>query len=127
MFKSFFYVGAGSFIGGVARFIIAKILSNIKFLSFPSGTIAINLLGCFFCGIIMGCLERYDIMNNNLRLFMMVGVCGGFTTFSTFISDNFIMIRKGVFFQVILYTSISVFVGLFLFYIGYRTKWFIPK
>ena len=63
-------------------------------------------------------------MNVNLRLFLTVGLCGGFTTFSTFINESFQMIKDANFFYLSIYVGMSLLVGLFMVYLGYSLiKW----
>lgn len=60
---------------------------------FPVGTLAVNLAGCLLIGILYGLFDRGTAKSPELRLFLAVGLCGGFTTFSTFINENFLMTR----------------------------------
>ena len=78
--KNILIAGTGSFIGGAARYIMMTLMSGIK-KGWP--TVAVNLIGCFLIGLIWGLLSRTQSENSNLALFLMVGICGGFTTFST--------------------------------------------
>lgn len=63
--------------------------------SFPYGTLAVNLLGCLTIGMLYGLFDRHGWMGPELRAFLVVGFCGGFTTFSTFALENFAMLRDG--------------------------------
>lgn len=58
---------------------------------FPVGTLAVNLAGCLLIGILYGLFDRGTAASPELRLFLAVGLCGGFTTFSTFINENFLI------------------------------------
>jgi CrcB protein len=82
--RSIFYVGAGSFVGGILRYLLStwvyKILGNPLF---PYGTLAVNSLGCLAIGFLAGLAETRSIFTANDRLFIFVGVLGGFTTFSS--------------------------------------------
>lgn len=90
--KNILIVGAGSFIGGAARYIMMTVMSGIK-KGWP--TIAVNLTGCLLIGLIWGFLSRIQSENSNISLFLMVGICGGFTTFSTFSKDALMMLQDG--------------------------------
>ena len=66
-----------------------------------------------------GLFERGNLMNPNLRMFLTVGFCGGFTTFSTFMNENFQLIKDDNFFYLSLYVGLSLFVGFIMLYLGY--------
>lgn len=111
-------VGLGGFIGTVARFLISRYF-QINFTSvFPWSTFVINILGCLLIGLIYGISEKSNVLSPEIRLFLTVGICGGFTTFSTFSNDAFILIRDQEWFRFALYTSLSVFIGLMAVYAG---------
>ena len=79
----------------------------------------VNELGCFAIGMFYGLFERGNLMNPNLRMFLTVGFCGGFTTFSTFMNENFQLIKDDNFFYLSLYVGLSLFVGFIMLYLGY--------
>ena len=85
MLRTLLFIGMGSFIGGIARFLLARWVQGGTGSSFPFGTLAVNVLGCLAIGLLYGIFERGNLMNPDLRLFLTVGLCGGFTTFSTFV------------------------------------------
>jgi fluoride exporter len=118
MFRLLLIIGSGSFIGGIARFLISRYIQSQALSSFPYGTFLVNVAGCFLIGIFYGLSERGNLMNTELRMFLTVGFCGGFTTFSTFASENISLLREGDFFYFALYTSLSIFLGLMATYIG---------
>jgi fluoride exporter len=118
MLRLLFIIGSGSFIGGIARFLISRYVQNQALSTFPYGTFLVNVAGCFLIGIFYGLSERGNLMNAELRMFLTVGFCGGFTTFSAFANENISLLREGDFFYFALYTSLSVFLGLMATYIG---------
>jgi fluoride exporter len=93
---SYLWVTIGSALGGLLRYAITRLTLNIS-AGFPFGTVLINILGSFVIGY-FGTLTlqsgKYPA-SDNLRLFVMVGICGGFTTFSSFSLQNFDLLRSG--------------------------------
>ena len=118
MLKTLFIIGSGSFLGGVARYLTARVVQNSVVSSFPFGTMAVNLLGCLLIGLIFGISERTNMISDEWRIFLTVGFCGGFTTFSTFANENMTLLRDGNFFYFALYTGLSVFLGLVAVFFG---------
>ena len=112
-------VGAGSCLGGMARYVISRYVDSSSGSGFPWGTLAVNLLGCLCLGLIYGLLARNLQLSEGMRLFLTVGFCGGFTTFSTFINENYLMLTNGEIASSILYAALSLIGGLLLLYIGY--------
>ena len=79
----------------------------------------VNSLGCFIIGLLYGLFDRGNLMNTNLKLFLTVGFCGGFTTFSTFMGDNFQLIKAENFFYSSVYLGASIICGYLLLFLGY--------
>jgi fluoride exporter len=118
MFRLILIVGAGGFLGTVSRFLATRYIQNLFLTAFPLGTFLINIFGCFLIGVFYGISEKGALMNSDWRLFLTVGFCGGFTTFSAFANENIALLRDGSFFFFALYTSLSVFLGLMATYSG---------
>ncbi|WP_321426107.1 fluoride efflux transporter CrcB [uncultured Bacteroides sp.] len=118
MIKTLFIIGSGSFIGGVSRYLTSRFIQNSVISSFPFGTFIVNILGCFLVGFFYGLSERGNLINNEWRMFLTIGFCGGFTTFSTFSSENVSLLRDGNFFYFAIYASLSLFLGLTATYLG---------
>ncbi|MBW8332824.1 MAG: fluoride efflux transporter CrcB [Prolixibacteraceae bacterium] len=118
MVKSIMIVGLGGFIGTVARFLISRYFQVNITSVFPWSTFVVNIVGCLLIGIIYGISEKGDFLSPEIRLFLTVGICGGFTTFSTFSNDAFLLIRQDEWFRFAIYTSLSFFLGLMAVYAG---------
>ena len=118
MIKLLLIIGTGSFIGGISRFLTARFVQNTVISAFPYGTFVVNIIGCFLIGLFYGLSERGNFMNPEWRMFLTVGFCGGFTTFSTFANENVALLRDGNIFYFALYTSLSVFIGIMATYLG---------
>ena len=112
MLKILLFIGSGSFLGGIARYLLSKAIQNSVLTTFPLGTFWVNIIGSFLIGMIYGLSDRGSLDSNELRLFLAVGFCGGFTTFSTFSNENLALLRDGSFFYFSLYAGMSVFIGL---------------
>ncbi|MGN6532650.1 MAG: fluoride efflux transporter CrcB [Ginsengibacter sp.] len=109
--KLILLVGLGSFIGGVSRYLMTIFVQN-KFLStFPYGTLAVNIIGCFLMGAIYGFSEKGN-WNPEWRIFLATGIMGGFTTFSSFSNEPVSMLRDAEYWPAFSYILLSVFAGL---------------
>ena len=117
--KHLLLVGLGGFIGSVARFLVSKLNLSWHFFSIPMGTLTVNVLGSFIIGILVGISVKSDLISTDLRVFLMVGFCGGFTTFSSFSSENLMLMQNGQVFTVLIYTSLSILLRFLAVYLGY--------
>lgn len=100
-------VGAGGFIGAILRYLIGLI--PFKFDSgFPVKTLIINVVGAFAIGIITAVAGKNENVNPNIVLLLQVGVCGGFTTFSTFAYETFDLLKNGSAVISFLYIVLSI-------------------
>jgi len=118
MLKSILIVGFGGFIGTIARFLTSRYFQENITSVFPWSTLIINIAGSLLIGFIYGISEKGDFMSPDVRLFLTVGICGGFTTFSTFSNDAFILLRQDEWIRFAFYTSMSFFLGLLAVYGG---------
>ncbi|MGN0057751.1 MAG: fluoride efflux transporter CrcB [Phocaeicola plebeius] len=128
MLKNLLFVGLGSCLGGMLRYCLSKwVLNLFPMLSFPLGTFLVNVVGCFFIGLFGGCSEQGGWLGPSMKLFLTVGLCGGFTTFSTFLNENSQFVQNGQFGTCFLYTVSSLFVGLIFLYAGRAlSEWIFP-
>lgn len=123
MFKTILIIGSGGFIGSVARYFVSKLnLFSVDFLSIPIGTLLVNVLGCFVIGFLSGIADKSAILTFEWRMFLMVGICGGFTTFSSFANENLMLLHNGQLLSILLYTAFSIFLGFLAVYLGYTSS-----
>jgi len=118
MLKTLLFIGSGSFLGGIARYLTGRAVQNSFASAFPYGTMVVNVLGCLLIGLVFGISEKTNLINDEWRIFLTVGFCGGFTTFSTFANENMTLLRDGNFFYFSIYTTLSVFLGLVAVFFG---------
>ena len=116
--KNIFMVSCGSFIGGAARYLVSITMKDAG-KGFPWGTLIVNLIGCLALGLLWGFFSRNATENSSWALFMTVGICGGFTTFSTFSKEALMMLQAGNFINLLAYVAISVIAGIALVAAGY--------
>lgn len=119
MLKSLLFIGLGSCCGGMARYLLSRWVQQFTLSTFPFGTLVVNVLGCFAIGLFYALFEQQSFSNTYLKLFLTVGFCGGFTTFSTFINENYLLVKDSSFFSFIIYAGGSVFLGFIMLYLGY--------
>jgi CrcB protein len=118
MLKSIMIVGVGGFIGTVARFLISRYFQENVLSVFPWSTLIVNIAGSLLIGIIYGISEKGDFMSPEIRLFLTIGICGGFTTFSSLSNDAFLLLRQQEWIRFAFYTTLSFFLGLLAVYAG---------
>ena len=119
MIKSLCLVGLGSFVGGALRYLISTWMKNACSQSFPWGTLMVNFVGCFLIGVIFALFSRFCSTSHPWCLLLTTGLCGGFTTFSTFANESLQMLQNGQWGGFITYVSISVIAGICLTALGY--------
>jgi len=115
--KIILLIGIGSFIGGIARYLLSLFIQN-KFLStFPFGTLGVNIVACFLIGIVFGLSERGNF-NMEWRLFLATGFLGGFSTFSSFSNETVGLLRDGQMWQAFTYIMCSIVICLVATFAG---------
>lgn len=113
---NFLAAGIGGFLGAVARYGIYILTAGRAALGSAWATFAVNVAGCFLIGVLAGC----DFKNlEHLKLFLITGVLGGFTTFSAFGLDSFIFLKNGEILKAFIYSSGTLFCGILSVWCGF--------
>jgi len=113
-------IGSGGFLGTLARFgLNGFIQRQLPSAVFPYGTLAVNLMGCFLIGSVAGFAEERQFLGQEIRAVVLIGVLGGFTTFSTFGYDTFEMLRDGNYARAMYNAGIHVALGVALVWLGH--------
>ena len=118
--RSMLMVAMGGAVGSAMRYLISKIMQDWLPDVFPFGTFAVNLLGCLVIGILYGLVEQNMLGNNNLKLLLITGLCGGFTTFSTFSHEGLSLVQQGHLSYAVLYVGGSACLGMMMVLIGIK-------
>jgi CrcB protein len=113
------YIAVGSAIGGVSRYLVGGLVQRLTAGTFPAGTLLINITGSFLLGAIL----RYGIdtptITPEVRAFLTVGLCGGYTTFSTFSYETVALLEDGEWSRAALYVALSVGLSLVATFLGF--------
>lgn len=116
--NKFILLAVGGTAGTVARYLLGGAVYGITGTAFPYGTLVINLLGCLIVGFLAALTEERFLLGSDMRILLMIGFCGAFTTFSTFILETSNLIRDGETMRAFLNVIVSVAAGFILFRIG---------
>ena len=117
MITNYLVVSIGAAVGGVLRYWLSNTVYKILPAVFPYGTLFVNLAGSFLLGLLIFLFDERELLTQNVRLFLTIGFCGGFTTFSTFTFETFSLFRDSEYllaFSNILLNVILCLVGIFL-------------
>lgn len=106
---AYLYVAFGGAFGSLCRYLLQLWMTSHFGRAFPYGTLAVNVIGGFLFGLMVGMLAGMMPKGRELYLLLGVGALGGFTTFSAFSFDLYLLIEKGLYAQAALYAGLSVF------------------
>ena len=115
MLKNLLFIMLGGAIGSALRYLVTIACQSVRWLGMPWGTLLVNVIGCFLLGLLIGFSERYTSFPKEVYLMLTVGLCGSFTTFSTFAADFFRLQSAGQFMHALAYLAASVILGFALF------------
>lgn len=119
--KTLFFVGLGGFAGSILRYTVSNwVQKAFSFFHLPLGTLAVNMLGCLIIGFMFGWSEHIKVLTTEQRLFIITGVLGSFTTFSTFGNDTLILMRNHHLAPALLNVFIHVIIGVSAVWLGFK-------
>jgi len=117
---NYLYVSVGAALGGALRYWVSEVAYKFLSDSFPYGTLAVNVIGSFILGLIMFYFNQRELLGPHLRIFLAIGFCGGFTTFSTFSLETINMFRDSQYWIGFLNIALNIvlcFLGIYLAYL----------
>lgn len=117
MIKNFILVGLGGGLGSMLRYAVS-IAVTVK--NFPLGTFAVNIVGSFIIGIVLALSVKDESFLNNWKVFLATGICGGFTTFSSFSAENVSLFQNGKMGIALLYITLSIVLGIAATWLGFK-------
>ena len=118
MLKAMLLAGVGGFVGTCLRYLTGKLCHLFVVGSFPLGTFVVNIVGSFIIGALLGLAERNNFITPTMNVLLVTGFCGGFTTFSSFADDIFLLMQQRNWTIFAIYTSLSIILGVFFVWIG---------
>lgn len=113
------YIAVGSAIGGVSRYLLGGVVQRLWGMTFPTGTLLINVTGSFLLGVIIRFAIDTPAISPEVRAFLTIGFCGGYTTFSTFSYETAAMLEDGEWTRAAVYISASVALSLVATFAGF--------
>ncbi|MBK90725.1 MAG: fluoride efflux transporter CrcB [Chloroflexi bacterium] len=113
-------VSLGGALGATLRFTISPQIDKLFNSNFPFGIFVVNIIGCFFIGLLISLFENKLMLSENLKIFLIIGFLGSLTTFSTFALDNFNLVNQRNFYFLFLNLILTNFVGLVMVILGIR-------
>lgn len=112
-------IAVGGALGSVGRYALSTAVQRFASPFFPYGTFVVNVLGCLVFGIIMGAARERFVLGPSERAFLLIGILGGFTTFSTFSYETFALLQDGEFARAFANAAGQLICGLVALWAGY--------
>jgi CrcB protein len=115
------YVGFGGFLGSISRYLLSGAVQKLfpATLSFPTGTFAVNIIGCLAIGFLGSIAETRQVFSAEMRMLLFIGFLGGFTTFSTFGFETFSLLRDQQYVSAISNILLHIIVGIAAVWLGF--------
>jgi len=113
-------VSLGGALGATLRFTISPQIDKLFNSNFPFGIFVVNIMGCFFIGLLISLFENKLMLSENLKIFLIIGFLGSLTTFSTFALDNFNLVNQRNFYFLFVNLILTNVVGLVMVFLGIR-------
>lgn len=110
--KLVFIIGLGGGVGSMLRYLAQVFVSRHFPVAFPWGTFLVNCSGCFLIGVLYALSAKYAWMTVEWRMLLITGLCGGYTTFSSYSYESISLFKQGAYSYFFLYTLLSVVLGL---------------
>jgi CrcB protein len=117
MLKTIFFIAIGGAVGSILRFLVSQIVSKFWTGNFPLATFIVNVLGCLMIGFFVGITTKNNL-DNGLKWLLITGLCGGFTTFSTFSMENITLLQNNHFTTAFIYIISSVIISILSVWLG---------
>jgi CrcB protein len=114
-----FLIGFAGFIGTLGRYWLSGVVARRYGETFPLGTLSVNLVGCFLVGLLFYLMQERFLVNENLRTIILIGLLGGFTTFSSLGLQTFTLVQDNQILLAVLNMAASNVLGLLLVWAGY--------
>ena len=120
MMMKLLLIGSGGFIGSVLRYLVSGSAQTAsQSIAFPYGTLAVNVIGCFLIGFLSELAQSRSLFSPDTRAFLIVGILGGFTTFSAFGNETMNLLRDGEQALAMMNVSAQILLGLGAVWLGY--------
>lgn len=120
--QNYLLVAFGAALGGVARYWMSGVVQKVFPATFPSGTLAVNIIGSFLVGFFIFFFDARKLISPEIKIILTIGFCGGFTTFSTFSLETINLLRDSQYLSAILNMGLNLVLTLvaviFAYYIS---------
>jgi CrcB protein len=113
------YIAVGSALGGVSRYLVGGLIQRLLDTTFPAGTLVVNVTGSFLLGVFLRYAMDTPTLTPELRAFLTIGFCGGYTTFSTFSYESVALFEEGDWTRAAIYVTLSLVLSFLAMLLGF--------